>query len=162
MIYYDEYSFSVGNAHITLADGTTSDCRYWMDMVVCDTASPLFFYNHPAWNSYSAATVNKYGKGSALYLATMFEQTSLEKVLRDYFESSCPEILAHSDCHFPVIIKEGTNDFGKHVRFYFNYSGDEQHTVCKDFSGTELLSGAPVAEGNEIVLDSWGFKVIEG
>ena len=130
-------------------------------MVMCDTAKPLFFYDHPAWTRYAAATVNKYGKGSALYLATMFEQTSLEKVLRDYFKMFCSGLLAHRDCHFPVIIKEGTNDFGKRVRFYFNYSGGEQHTVCKDFSGNELLSGEPVAENDEIVLDPWGFKVIE-
>lgn len=131
-------------------------------MVTCDTAKPLFFYDHPAWNTYAAATVNQYGKGSALYLATMFEQASLEKVLRDYFTRFCSEILVHSDCHFPVIIKEGINDFGKRIRFYFNYSGEKQHAVCKDFSGIELLSGEPVAEGDEIVLDSWGFKVIEG
>ena len=82
---------------ITLADGTTSACKYWMDMVSCDTAKPLCFYEHPAWNTYAAVTVNEYGKGSTLYLATMFDQNSLEKVLRDYFTSFCSEILAHSD-----------------------------------------------------------------
>ena len=159
-IRYDQYTYPE-DVKITLADGTTNDCKYWMDMVSCDTAKPLCFYEHPAWNTYTAVTVNEYGKGSALYLATMFEQSSLEKVLRDYFTSFCSEILAHSDCHFPVIIKEGTNDFGKKVRFYFNYSGEEQTVVCKGLSGTELLSGDKVSDGDTIQLNAWGFVIIE-
>ena len=159
-IHYDQYTYPE-DVKITLADGTTNDCKYWMDMVSCDTAKPLCFYEHPAWNTYTAVTVNEYGKGSALYLATMFEQSSLEKVLRDYFTSFCSEILAHSDCHFPVIIKEGINDFGKCVRFYFNYSGEKQTVVCKGLSGTELLSGNNVADGDTIQLNAWGFVIIE-
>ena len=132
-----------------------------MDMVSCDTAKPLCFYKHPAWNTYAAVTVNEYGKGSTLYLATMFDQNSLEKVLRDYFTSFCSEILAHSDCHFPVIIKEGINDFGKCVRFYFNYSGEKQTVVCKGLSGTELRSGDNVSDGDTIQMNAWDFVIIE-
>ena len=159
-IHYDQYTYPE-DVKITLADGTTSTCKYWMDMVSCDTAKPLCFYEHPAWNRYAAATVNTYGKGSALYLATMFDQAALTKILRDFFADADPSILANSDCHFPVIIKEGTNDFGKKVRFYFNYSGEEQTVVCKGLSGTELLSGDKVSDGDTIQLNAWGFVIIE-
>ena len=159
-IHYDQYTYPE-DVKITLTDGTTSECKYWMDMVSCDTAKPLCFYEHPAWNRYAAATVNTYGKGSALYLATMFDQTALTKILRDFFADADPSILTNSDCHFPVIIKEGTNDFGKKVRFYFNYSGEEQTVVCKGLSGTELLSGDKVSDGDTIQLNAWGFVLIE-
>lgn len=91
----------------------------------------------------------------------MFDQAALTKILRDFFADAEPSILANSDCHFPVIIKEGTNDFGKKVRFYFNYSGEEQTVVCKGLSGTELLSGDKVSDGDTIQLNAWGFVIIE-
>lgn len=159
-IHYDQYTYPE-DVKITLADGTTSACKYWMDMVSCDTAKPLCFYEHPAWNTYAAVTVNEYGKGSTLYLATMFDQAALTKILRDFFADADPSILANSDCHFPVIIKEGTNDFGKKVRFYFNYSGEEQTVVYKGLSGTELLSGDKVSDGDTIQMNAWDFVIIE-
>lgn len=159
-IHYDQYTYPQ-NVQITLSDGSKSDCKCWMDMVCCDTARPLFFYEHPAWKPYAAAAVNEYGQGSALYLASMFDQHALEKVLRDYFNSFSPEVLANSDCHFPVIIKDGTNDFGKNVRFYFNYSDTEQHVVWNGCSGTELLSGASATDGDTLRLAPWGFIIVE-
>ena len=84
-----------------------------MDLVTCDTATPLFFYDHPVWKKYAAATVNQFGKGSALYLSSMFDGALLEKVLVHYFASLPETLLAHPECHFPLIIREGVNDFGK-------------------------------------------------
>lgn len=132
-----------------------------MDLVTCDTATPLFFYDHPVWKKYAAATVNQFGKGSALYLSSMFDSALLEKVLVHYFASLPETLLAHPECHFPVIIKEGINDFGKRVRFYFNYSGETQSAVCADMSGTELLSGNTISKNTALTLDPWGVLIIE-
>ena len=80
---------------------TSSKCLHWMDLVICDTATPLFFYDHPVWKKYAAATVTQYGKGSALYLSSMFDGGLLEKVLVNYFASLPETLLAHPECHFP-------------------------------------------------------------
>ena len=60
-----------------------------------------------------------------------------------------------------MIIKEGINDFGKCVRFYFNYSGEKQTVVCKGLSGTELRSGDNVSDGDTIQMNAWDFVIIE-
>ena len=159
-IHYDQYTYPV-DVSVTLPDFMASDvgsscsdesctnsskCLHWMDLVTCDTATPLFFYDHPVRKKYAAATVNQFGKGSALYLSSMFDGALLEKVLVHYFASLPETLLAHPECHFPLIIREGVNDFGKRVRFYFNYSGEKQTAICKGISGTELLSGRKIME----------------
>lgn len=185
-IHYDQYTYPV-DVSVTLPDfmahpscsghenaasdagsscsdescTNSSKCLHWMDLVTCDTATPLFFYDHPVWKKYAAATVNQFGKGSAMYLASMFDGVLLEKVLVSYFASLPEVILSHPECHFPFIIKEGINDFGKRVRFYFNYSGETQTTACADMSGTELLSGNTISKNTALTLDPWGVFIIE-
>ena len=174
-IHYDQYTYPV-DVSVTLPDFMASDvgsscsdesctnsskCLHWMDLVTCDTATPLFFYDHPVWKKYAAATVNQFGKGSALYLSSMFDGALLEKVLVHYFASLPETLLAHPECHFPLIIREGVNDFGKRVRFYFNYSGEKQTAICKGFSGTELLSGRKIMEQETFSLEPWGVVIVE-
>ena len=174
-IHYDQYTYPV-DVSVTLPDFMASDagsscsdesctnsskCLHWMDLVSCDTATPLFFYDHPVWKKYAAATVNQFGKGSALYLSSMFDGALLEKVLVHYFASLPETLLAHPECHFPLIIREGVNDFGKRVRFYFNYSGEKQTAICKGISGTELLSGRKIMEPETLPLEPWGVVIVE-
>ena len=161
-IHYDQYTYPV-DVKVTLPSdaSVTGDCRYWMDLVSCDTATPLFSYDHPVWSKYAAATVNKYFNGSALYLATYFDGAMLEKVLTQYFETFSNDMQKHKDCHFPVIIKEGENDFGKNVRFYFNYSGQTQIVAVSSFDGTNLLTGESVHSGDSITLEPWGYIILE-
>ena len=161
-IHYDQYTYPVDVKVSLPSDASvTGDCRYWMDLVSCDTATPLFSYDHPVWNKYAAATVNKYFNGSALYLATYFDEAMLEKVLTQYFETFSSDLQKHKDCHFPVIIKEGENDFGKNVRFYFNYSGQTQIVAVSSFDGTNLLTGESVHSGDSITLEPWGYIILE-
>lgn len=91
----------------------------------------------------------------------MFDGKLLEKVLVHYFASLPETLLAHPECHFPLIIREGVNDFGKRVRFYFNYSGEKQTAICKGISGTELLSGRKIMEQETFSLEPWGVVIVE-
>ena len=185
-IHYDQYTYPV-DVSVTLPDfmahpscsghenaasdagsscsdescTNSSKCLHWMDLVTCDTATPLFFYDHPVWKKYAAATVNQFGKGSSLYLSSMFDGKLLEKVLVHYFASLPETLLAHPECHFPLIIREGVNDFGKRVRFYFNYSDEKQTAICKGISGTELLSGRKIMEQETLSLEPWGVVIVE-
>lgn len=119
------------------------------------------FLRSPGLGKYAAATVNQFGKGSALYLSSMFDGVLLEKVLVHYFTSLPETLLAHPECHFPLIIREGVNDFGKRVRFYFNYSDEKQTAICKGISGTELLSGRKMMEQETLSLEPWGVVIVE-
>lgn len=75
-IHYDQYTYPV-DVSVTLPDfmahpscsghenaasdagsscsdescTNSSKCLHWMDLVTCDTATPLFFYDHPVWKN---------------------------------------------------------------------------------------------------------------
>ncbi len=139
----------------------TGTCRHWMDLVTCDTASPILFYEHPVWNTYAAATVNQYGAGSALYLASMFDRPVLEALLTDFFATFSDQLPADSGCHFPVICKTGTNDYGKAVTYYLNYSDQETAVCYHGADGVNLFTSESVTSGSSIVLPAWGVSIIE-
>ena len=158
-IHYDQFTYPKDVKVSFSAD--TANCRSWMDLVICDTAKPLFFYDHPVWKKYAAAAVNEYGCGSSLYLSTMFDDALLEKVLIHYLESFEEPVFLYKDCRFPVILKEGTNDSGKQIRFYFNYSGTGQTVTYHGISGKNLLTGNDIADGTVLSLAPWDFVITE-
>lgn len=163
-IHYDQYTYP-DHVEVALAEGENirSAASEWMDFVFCDTAETVAFYDHPVYHRYAAVTKNSFGKGTALYLGTMLGEKMLERILGDYFrEIQLSEAdLSEGALYFPVICKKGVNDFGKTVRYYFNFSGDEQSFVYGQESGTELISGKAVSGGERIVLKAWDLIVVE-
>lgn len=128
-IHYDQYTYP-GNTSVKLqADpSVTSDAKEWMDLLFCDTAKTIASYAHPVYGAYAAVTQNTFGKGSSLYFGTMLDDKMTEQILHDYLQ----EIhLSDADfskyaLHFPIITKQGENDEGHHLFYYFNYSMEEQ------------------------------------
>lgn len=138
-----------------------SPAHDWMELVTCDTAVPVARYDHPAWGNYAAVTENSYGKGAALYLAAFFGEELLETVLYSFFtKNGCAALSAHTP-HFPVIVKRGTNDFGKELYYYFNYSGKEQTVLHAAGAGVELRTGTNVAQEETLVLPAWDCRIVE-
>lgn len=48
------------------------------------------------------------------------------------------------------------------MRYYLNYSGQEQEIWNQYGDSTELLTGEPVKGGESIRLPGWGVKIMEG
>lgn len=156
-LHYDQFTYPVD---VTVAG---EDAKHWMDMVICDTAKPLFSYEHPAWNRYCAVAKNQYGNGSTLYFATMFDDTLLEKILVDYFKElpiTGKELTSQSPV-FPVILKRGQNEYGKDICYYFNYSDSEQTVTHRNKTGINLLSNAPVTSGEVLRIPAWDLIIVE-
>jgi beta-galactosidase len=63
--------------------------------------------------------------------------------------------------HFPVITKTGVNDFGKTVRYVFNYSSQPATSTYNGGGGTDLLARREIADGEKLTLGSWDLVVIE-
>lgn len=65
------------------------------------------------------------------------------------------------DKKYPLIMRTGKNDFGKMVRFYFNYSAEDQ--TCKyEFSdGTDLFDRSEIKAQDVLHIAPWGVKIIE-
>ena len=62
---------------------------------------------------------------------------------------------------YPVVIKNGLNRYKNPVHFYFNYSMEPRRQEYLHGKGLELLSHRPVAEGETLLLEPWGFRIIE-
>lgn len=163
-IHYDQYTYPK-NVNVALSDNPKeiSTAKEWMDFVFCDTAEAVAVYDHPVYQRYAAVTKNCYGKGSALYLGTMFEDVMLEHVLHNYFKDIT---LSHADLsenalHFPIITKQGRNEEGKQVYYYFNYSEETKKFPYPQKAGRELLSDRMIASGETLTLEPWGLLIVE-
>ena len=63
---------------------------------------------------------------------------------------------------FPVIVRNGKNDYGKTVRYYLNYSPEKQEVSWQHSEGTELLTGQKIQTGETLALEPWNLRIVEG
>ena len=88
----------------------------------------------------------------------MPDDHTLKAVLTEALNSAEVEIPEYS---WPVIIRKGTNDLGKCVRYILNYSAEEQNVVYHGADGTELFSEESVQDGDTVTVLPWNVKIIE-
>ena len=62
---------------------------------------------------------------------------------------------------FPLIVKNGVNQYGKAIHYYFNYSNVQQTLVYPYKSCVNLLTVKNVELNEKITLDAWSFVVLE-
>ncbi len=141
--------------------GTTDNyvCE-WAELLVPETCKVLAYYDHPYWGKYAAITQNNYGKGSVVYLGALPSKPMLQKILADEVKYSILET-PDQQLAFPLIAKNGTNQFNKQVHYYFNYSGESKSLVYKRSRAVDLLSAKEVNTGEQITLSPWNFIVLE-
>lgn len=160
-LHYDQFTYP---KDVTVScNGVTGSAREWMELITCDEAAPVAAYGHPVWNRYAAAAENSYGAGHTLYLATLFDEAVLIQMLDGFFRKiRLSETAKLSfDAAYPVSIKQGINDLGKHVVYLLNYSAKEQTVTNIDQPATELLSGVAVSAKETVTLKPWGVAILE-
>ncbi len=160
-LHYDQFTYP---KDVTIScNGVTGNAREWMELITCDEAAPVATYGHPVWNRYAAAAENSYGNGHTLYLATLFDEAVLIQMLDGFFRKiRLSETTKLSfDAAYPVSIKQGINDLGKHVVYLLNYSAKEQTVTNIGQPATELLSNAAVAAKEAVTLKPWGVAILE-
>ena len=86
-------------------------------------AEVLASYDHYNWKEYAAITKNHYEKGTAIYIGCMTDDNTLKAVITEALRSVEVEL---PEYRWPVIVRKGTNDLGKCVRYILNYSAEEQ------------------------------------
>ena len=132
----------------------------FMELLNADTAQVLASYDHYNWKWYAAVTRNQYGKGTATYLGCWTTDEKLREILTDVIKEA--ELWGtEQEVTFPVIIKKGTNDMGKEVIYYLNYSPETQKVIYKGKDGVELFSGETVAENTMFTIEPWNLKIVE-
>ena len=161
-VRYHQFTFpkNVGlTGKITGSEGDTY-AKVFMELLISEGAEVMASYEHYNWGQYAAVTKNHYGNGTAYYIGCMTAQGVLENILRDALKNTGIPIFAEKK--FPLNVRQSTNDFGKNVYFYFNYSAEEQD-VIHDFSdSTDLLTKEDVRTGDTISIPAWGVKILEG
>lgn len=132
--------------------------REWMELLRPDEETEILLaYDHPVYAGYAAATCHSYGSGSAAYIGAMLEESVLDKLLESLLPKMGIKLPAH---RWPIVLKEGENDFRKHVRYVMNYSAARgSYTV--PHSAIELITGKTYSAGEKIDLPGWGVAVLE-
>lgn len=132
--------------------------REWMELLRPDEETEILLaYDHPVYAGYAAATCHSYGSGSAAYIGAMLEESVLDKLLEPLLPKMGIKLPAH---RWPIVLKEGENDFRKHVRYVMNYSAARgSYTV--PHNATELITGKTYSAGEKIDLPGWGVAVLE-
>lgn len=159
-IRYHQFTFP-RNVRLSgeIADGTANkEAKTFMELLIPEGAEILAAYDHYNWSGYAAVTRNQYGRGSAFYLGCMTGNGLLKKILREALKSAAVEIPEES---FPVILRKGTNDLGNTVRFYLNYSPQDQEVLYRFREGTDLLDHHAVKHHEKFKLSPWGVRIIE-
>lgn len=158
---YDQFTFPVNTGlqgEIAAEDGS-DEAEVFMELLIPEGAQVLASYDHYNWNRYAAVTRNHCEKGYAYHIGCMTEEGFLKKVFLRALKDA--GIRRETECEFPLIVRKGVNDLGKTVRFYLNYSGQEQAEVPVCEGGRDLLSGEDKMKGELVTVPAWGLKIVE-
>lgn len=138
--------------------GTDSEALYWMELLIPDGCDVWAYYSHKFYNEHAAVVHNRFGEGTATYIGCHMDNESLENVIERVLEvAGIPE----RNIKFPLIRKEGINDFGKKISFYLNYSSNEISFFYEGNAGTELLTGRPAGMDETVTVKPWDLVIIE-
>ena len=159
-VKYQQFTFpkNVGLSGEIVDNCSEKDARVFMELVETDGAEVLANYDHYNWKDYAAITKNSYGKGTAYYIGCMTGAEVLEAVLREVFAQAQVEV---PELRFPIIVKKGINEAGKTVRYYLNYSAEEQNVAYTYREGTELFSKGNVKGGDVLTIAPWDLRIVE-
>lgn len=161
---YDQFTdaVNVGLKDCTFLSATEKvspgSVQYWMELLIPDTARVLASYAHPHWGAYAAITENQYEKGTAVYLGCYFDKALLKELLT--YLAAKADIMLPAE-RFPVIRKQGINDYGKEITYYFNYADEPASITWQGRDGMLLMQERPIQSGDTITLPGWDFAVIE-
>ena len=135
-----------------------SEAKVFMELLIPKEAEVLASYKHYNWNEYAAITRNHYGKGTAVYIGCMTDDKTLKAVITAALSASGVEIPEEK---YPVIIRSGINDLGKKIRYFFNYSSEEQEVLYPFEDGKELLTDGRIIGQSVLKIPAWDVKIIE-
>ena len=70
-------------------------------------------------------------------------------------------LIGDNQLSYPIVMRYGTNDQGKTIRYYLNYSGKDQSVIYNFDKGTDLLNNKILKKGDSISLKPWDLLIVE-
>lgn len=134
--------------------------KYFAELLVKEGAESLADYEHKYWGKYAGITRNTYGKGTAYYIGCYTEKAVLKQIFKRAAEDAgvCKAAMEYQ---WPVIVRQGKNQYGKQLHYVLNYSEKEQRLRCVWAEVKDLLTGKIFREGEEVTLEDWGLVIFE-
>lgn len=165
-VHYDQFTFpkNVGLTGEVIPKKTDQKgnahpaANVFMELLVSEGAEVLASYEHYNWKDYAAITRNHYGKGQAVYIGCMTDEETLKSVYKAVLPEADVEI---PEYHYPIIVRKGTNDLGKTVRYFLNYSAVELEMPYDYKKGVELFENVAIENGEALRIPAWGVKIVE-
>lgn len=134
----------------------------FMELLMPEGAKVVAHYDHPAWNRYAAITEHSWGKGNCCYLGCMTTPEYLKAFLEKQLKA-CGLWTWKQENTYPLVIREGVNEAGKEIRYYFNYSGEPQIFEAPEDAAVLLWSGndgaARLTKGEKAEIPAWGLCI---
>jgi len=62
---------------------------------------------------------------------------------------------------WPIIVRQGKNQYGRRLYYVLNYSEEEQNIRCIWEEVKDLLTGKTFREGEEAVIGDWDLMIFE-
>jgi beta-galactosidase len=139
--------------------GSQNTGSAWEEFIVPDTAEVVASFSDPYWH-FPAITRNKYGSGNLTYEGTFVTDKLQREVVRDVLKRAG---LSDSDQELSeaVRVRHGRNHQGALLYYYFNYSGEPQTVHYSHGTGSDLLTGDTVAQGQILTLKPWDLAIIQ-
>ncbi|MBR1488615.1 MAG: beta-galactosidase [Bacteroidales bacterium] len=132
----------------------------WMEFLQLTTARPLATVRHGFFGQWPCITENAYGKGHLIYVGTLPSQEMLEALIARAADRKGLATVERG-FHFPLILRSGTNDAGRTVHYFFNYSDGTQTLAYPYASGRSLLDGRRVRRGDTLTIGPWDLVICE-
>jgi beta-galactosidase len=131
----------------------------WAEFIIPENAKALANYDDPFFGKYPAITENKFGKGSFIYEGCLVSDEIQSKIV----SKKAKEIGLMNDNQiiYPIVMRYGTNEQGKTIRYYLNYSGKDQSIIYSFDKGTDLLNNKTLKKGDSFSLKPWDLLIVE-
>ena len=132
----------------------------YAELIMPRQAKVLAYYDHPFFGNYAAITQNLYGKGSITYIGTCVTDALLEALTLRVIEKA-GLVSDNQKLHYPIVLKTGINQFGKTIRYFFNYSAMPVKVTYDFAKGNNLLTQASIQKGAQFTLKAWDVAIVE-
>jgi beta-galactosidase len=130
----------------------------WGEFLIPETAEVVASFDHPYWK-FPAITRNTHGAGTLLYEGTVVSDELQRAIIGDVLKRAG---LLGADQGLPEVVKvrHGRNAQGKLLHYYLNFSGQEQSVPYPHASGSDLLTGSAVQQGQALKLMPWDLAIV--
>jgi len=140
--------------------GEENKVSTWAEFLQLTTAQPLAFYDHPFFGRWPAITTNHFGSGTLTYEGTALSDKLQEAVVLGELRAAG---LTGADQQLPtnVRVKHGISRDGHRLHYYLNYSSVPATLSYAYGTGSDLLSGQALSQGQRTTLQSWDLVIVK-